>query len=254
MKFTLLELVQTILSAIDGEEVNSINDNVESTQVAVLLRGIYYDIATELDLPEHETLFQLDASGDNNKPVLMTLPSTVTKLTWVKYDNQATADTYPNWIDVQMISFEDMIRRSNSRREDSSNIGSMTVTNNSETFEITYKTDAMPDFYTSTDDFTLIFNSYDSVEDTTLVQAKTMCHGAVYPVFTLSDNFTPDLDPTQFSYLINRAKVRAFAEIKHTQNVEAASESRRQQIGSQKKKRAIEDLPALSRAPNYGRK
>ncbi len=254
MKYTLLELVQLILSAMDSEEVNSINDTVESTQVSLLLKALYFDLATELGLPEHETLFQLDASGDNNLPVLMTLPSTVTRLDNVKYDKQLTADTFPDWQKIEFKNFADFMDISNSLREETTNIGSMNVTNNSETFEIVHRTNLAPDFYTTTDDFTLIFDSFDTVEDTTLQKSKTMCQGSVYSTFTLTDGFTPDLDPTQFSYYINRAKVRAFTELKQVDHAEAAGESRQQKVVIQKKKRAVEDEPAIRRAPNYGRK
>ena len=342
MRYTLLEMTQLILSSLDGEEVNSITDNVESNQVSLLLKGLYYDMATELDLPEHETLFELDASGDNTKPTLMTVPTDVTKVSWIRYDNKASGATYEDWKRVQFMPIDEFIDRQNSiaagttsststitatagstdtinwvahglsngtviqftttasdlpdplailtdyfvinKTDDAfqvstasggtavnltdtgsgthtaftvvQNVGRMEVTGNSdETHEFNYRSDTHPSFYTTFDDYTLIFDGFDSAAgDTTLQKSKTMCHGSVYPVFTLADSFAVDLDPTQFSYYINRAKVRAFAELKHTEHLEAASESRNQKIVGQKRKRGVEDQPAQKRAPNYGRK
>jgi hypothetical protein len=109
MRYTLLELTQLILSSMDSDEVNSITDTVESVQVTTILKNVFYDMATELDLPEHETLFELTASGDNTKPAIMTIPTDVTKLTSIKYDNAATADTYVDWKDVTFITHREMI-------------------------------------------------------------------------------------------------------------------------------------------------
>ena len=254
MIYTLQEMVQTILSAMDSDEVNSINDTVEAYQVALLIKGVYYDIAVDLGLPEHETLFELDASGSSSQPCLMTVPSNVTNINWVKYDNKADADTYKDYQDVDFMAFDTFIERQFALRENTSDVGQQNFTNNGETFEMMYWTDRMPKYYTSTDDYTLLFDAYDVAIDSTLAKAKTMCHGVVYPVFELVDEFTPDLDPTGFSYLINRAKVRAFAELKQSQHAEAAGEARRQKIINQKRQRTVEGVPALFKTVRFGRK
>src|SRR5574341_1111413 len=97
MRYTLLEMVQLILSAMDSDEVNSISDTVESNQVALLLKSVFYDLATELRLPEHEALFELNASGDNAQPTLMTVPTEVVRVKTISYNNQAAADIYSNY-------------------------------------------------------------------------------------------------------------------------------------------------------------
>ena len=253
MRYTLLELTQLILSSLDGDEVNSVSDTVESVQVTAILKNVFYDMATELDLPEHETLFELVASGDNDIPAMMTIPADVTKLNWIKYDNKASADTYKDWKEVTFIGLQDMISRSMSLREETSNVGSQIITANGESHEFLFRTNEQPTVYTTFDDEQLIFNSYNTTEDTTLQAAKTMCHGAVYPVFTIADTFAPDLDPTQFAYFIQKAKVRAHFELRQLQHAEAAGEARRQKIGIQRKQRRTEDGTALQRVQRYGR-
>ena len=44
MKYTLLAIVQEILSDMDSDEVNSIDDTVESQQVASIVRSAYMAI------------------------------------------------------------------------------------------------------------------------------------------------------------------------------------------------------------------
>ena len=48
---TLLEIVQDILSDMDSDEVNSINDSVESLQVAQIVKTAYYNIVDGKDYP-----------------------------------------------------------------------------------------------------------------------------------------------------------------------------------------------------------
>ena len=49
-KYTLLELTQAVLTSIGGDQVNSISDTTESTDVAETIRGLYNNITTATDL------------------------------------------------------------------------------------------------------------------------------------------------------------------------------------------------------------
>lgn len=253
MRYTLLEMVQTLLAAMDSDEVNSISDTVESQQVATMIKGVYYDLAVDLQLPEHDGLFELTASGDSSKPALMTVPSNVCRIDQIRYNTQLSTETYSNYQNVYYKPWNEFQDMQQSLRDATSNVGEMTFTNNGETFEIMYWSNRMPTWFSSVDDYTLVFDSYDSDEDTTLQKSKTQCYGAVYPTWTEVDTFEPDLDPTQFSYLINRAKVRAFAELKQAANQEAAAETRIQKIRNQTVKRRVPNLTEHERLPKYGR-
>ena len=255
MRYSLLEIVQLILSSMDSDEVNSISDTVESNQVALLVKSVYYDIATDIGLPEHETLFELNASGDVSKPCLMTVPTNVVTMRNLKYDNKLDTDTYSTFVDVQYKPFDEFLTWINGfKHEDVNNTGEMNVTFNGEEFPFLYRNDMFPQYYTTADDNQIIFDAYNVAIDTTLQKSKTLCLGNVYPTFTLNDSFTPDLDPSQFSLLVNRAKVRAFNELKQVMNEEAVSEARRQKVIVQKRKRKTPDLPEHRKVPNYGRK
>lgn len=253
MRYTLLEMVQLILAAMDSDEVNSISDTVESNQVSLLLKSVFYDLATELGLPEHDGLFELDASGDNTQPTLMTVPSNVVRVDRILYNNKTATDTYSNYVECCYVTFDEFLKRQTSLKSQTANVGEMSFTLNSETFEVMYWDDRFPTFFTSVDDYTILFDAYDSSLDTTLQKSKTLCYGSVYPTFSLSDSFEPDLDPDQFSYYINRAKVRAFAELKQAPNQEAASETRNQKIRGQRSRRRVPNLTEQQKLPNYGK-
>lgn len=255
MKFTLLDMVQEIASAMDSEEVNSIDDTVESYQIATLIRSVFYDLAIELQLPEHEGLFELNASLDPLKPTLMTIPDTVSLVRNVKYNNQTADDTYSRYEDVNFMNFEDFMEMQRGYQGQTSDVGEMDYIQNSETFEIMYRSDKMPQWFTTMDDHTFIFDSYDASLDTTLQKSKTMCMGVILPTFDMVDTFTPDLDPTQFSLLKNKAKVRAFLELKQMQHPEATREVRKQQIQTQKNKwNAPREHPLNQIDRHFGRK
>lgn len=254
MIYTHLEMVQLILSAMDSDEVNSISDTVESNQVSLLLRSVYYDIITDIGLPEHEGLFELLASGDNAKPCQMTAPAHAVKVRNIKYNYKEAADTYSDYQEIKFKKFEDFLADQQSLRENTSGVGQQTFVSNGDSFEFLFMTDRMPSYWTTYDDRTYLFDSHDSTLDTTLQKSKTMCQGIIYPDYTLADSFTPDLSPAQFSFFINRAKVRAFAELKQSDNREAAGEARRQKIIVQKRKQSSPDQPMVYKAPRFGRK
>jgi hypothetical protein len=257
MIYTLLELVQRILSAMDSDEVNDYNDTVESAQVALLLKQTFYDCASDLELPQHEGFFELNASGDAAKPTLMTTPSNVYKVRSIRYNNilaTSESETNPNYKEVEYIKMLDFIDRQQGLREQTTGVGTMEFTSNSETFEVMYRSDKMPQYYSTFDDRTFIFDSYHDDEDTTLQKAKTMCEGTVYPVWTMDNTFVPDLSPQQFSYFLNKAMDRAFVELKQQQNANAAGEARKQLISLQKQKGSAPDRPKIWSVPRYGRR
>lgn len=256
MKQTLLEMTQTILSAMNSDEVNSISDTVESNQVALLIKNVYYDVAIDLGLPEHEGLIELNASLDNTKPVIMYVPNNVLRIKNISYDIRGTDGDdidLPDWKELLYLPLPEFVLFTQSLRSSDATISSCQVTSGSDTFEFIHRTDTMPTYYTSFNDHTLLFDSYDSSVDTTLQKSKTMCVGSRYSTFLMQDDFTPDLDASQFPYFINRAKVRAFAEIKQQPNQEAASEARNQKIRSQKSRDRTPVLSDFQKRQNYGR-
>ena len=244
MKHSLLEMVQLILSSVDGEEVSSISDTTESNQVALILKSVFNDMLSDIALPETEALIQLEASLDNTKPTLMHVPSDVIKINSIMYDVKKDGDTYPNYRPVMYMDFDSFVELGQSLREETANVASMTVSSNGENYTFLYRTDRAPTYYTSIGDSNLLFDSFDNAVDTTLQKSKTLCKGTPIPTFTMSNSYTPPLDPTQFSYLINRAKVRAFNELKQQENNEAGGEARRQKIIIQKRKRKTPDAAA----------
>jgi hypothetical protein len=256
VKDTLLTLVQDILSAMDSDEVNSINDTTESLQVARLIRNTYYDIVDRTGLPEDETLFNLIASGSSLQPTVMTLPSNISKMRWVKYDLHKSTDTDTFFTDVLWLPVKDFFNRSDQLRNGTdANVSTATLVIGANSVPFYYTNNAGPQYYTSYDDVTVIFDSFDSAVDATLQSSKTQCAGKINETFSVVDSYVPPLNDAQFSLLRNEAKSLAFAELKQTVHAKAEGTAKRQWTALQRNKRQIEGKSAeFNRLPNYGRK
>lgn len=253
-KYTLLELVQSILSSVDGDEVNSIDDTQEATQVALSVRDTYNDIVARLSPPEHYTLFELEASGDSSKPTLMYLPSTCLKLEWIKYNNYTTDEGIVQYVDVQSKDLNTFMLDMYNLRTSESNVGTFSHTIGADAIDFFYTNDAFPSYYTTFDDYTLVFDSYDSDEDTTLQKSKTVAYGLLSPTWTQSDSFIPDLDEKLFPLLLNEAKVLVHAEQRQVDHPVARRRARGHWIKTQQDKKAVQQGATLDQYPHYGRK
>lgn len=255
MRYTLLEMVQLILSSMDSDEVNDINDTVESLQVANLLKSCFYDCATDLNLHEHEDMIQLEPSLDNAKPCIMYPPSNCTRIDWIKYDNATLTDPETVYRVCEYLPLGEFLE--NTGRLGSSaggNTDSMIVNDqDGNDYTFWFENDRAPMYYTHFGNNTIIFDAFDLNVDSTLQKSKTLCFGARFPSWTMTNSFIPNLDPTQFSYLINRAKTRAFVELKQQQNPDASGEARRQKIVIQKRKRRLPQGSEFERLPKFGR-
>lgn len=254
MKYTLLDLTQTVLSSMDSDEINSISDSVESQQVAKIIRTVYYDIINRSGLPELNTPVNLSASGDSTKPVIMYVPEAVSKVDWVQYDNATLTEPNRNLQPVYFIPFKEFMERSNGLDIDETTVDSFSLTVNGATFNIQYKNDKAPEYYTTFDDSTFIFDSFDSAVDTTLQSSKTLAYGRRIPVFTMSDTFTPELDEPQFQLLLNEAKALAWAELKQAAHTKAEQNSRRGWVSLQRSKVDITRMSDFEMLPSFGRK
>ena len=236
----------------DSDEVDSINDTVESLAVANIVKENYFDIISNLDLPEKQDIFQLEGSGDSEKPCVMYLPETALDLDSVKYNSSTTGS--PVWYDLTFMTFDDFVDLQSNLNTTDTNVGTQDIVENSQTFTFKYKNDVLPTYYTSFNDRTLLFDSYDSSVNTTLVGSKTLCYGGIEPTFTLADNYTPDLDPRQFQLLLQASKAQAFQELKQVANQKAETKERRNSITAQRTKHAIDRRGGRQTYIGYGRK
>jgi hypothetical protein len=247
-KLTLLDIVQDILSDMDSDTVNSINDSVESLQVAQIVKTTFFEIITEGEWPHLAELFQITASGDNSLPTHMTLPENVRYVEWVTYNKRTVSDTKDEYVDVRYKEPSEFMAHIN--RRDSS-LASVTTITDPTLVKLLIINDTAPTYYTSFNNDVLVFDSYDSGVDSTIQSAKIQCYGYREPVFTILDNFIPDLPSKAFPYLLSEAKSVCFNVLKQAANPKEEQRSTRQ------RRRLSQDRWRLAGGityPNYGRR
>jgi hypothetical protein len=223
-KKTLLDIVIDIANDIDTDEVNSINDTPESQQIAQIVKSTYEAIMSNRNWPHTARLVRMNSSGDNTKPNIMTFDENIKELISVYYNKAKLEDTRLRYDEVKYIEPDDMLRLFYGRNTDNDIVD--VINDGAQVYVI--QNNKAPDYFTSFDDNTLVFDSYDSAVDTTLQTSKTQVRAYVTPVFTLADDFIPDLPEEAFSFLVEEAKSKAAYKIAQKPDEKAEQESRRQ--------------------------
>ena len=219
-KYTLLEIVQTILNDLNSDDVNSISDTVESLQVADMVKSAYIDIMGGLRDPHRKDIFPLVALSDTSKPNYMRIPLDCLGIERLYYDKEDGRR------EITFIEPEEFVDLS-IQRESLTNITSV-----DDFSSISYNiiNDKDPTYYTSFDDDYLVFDSWNNSVDTTLQQSKSVAIGYKEPAWSMTDSFVPDLPVNYFPYLISSAKVAAFINIKQASNANEDRRARRQMV------------------------
>lgn len=250
MKMTLLEIVQDILSDIDGDEVNSIDDTVESGQVAQIVKSTYMSIMSNRDWPHMRQLIQVTPSGSSSLPTIMYLQDEITKVATVNYDMAKAADGSRRMIrEVKYLQPDDFLRRCNTRNNTVANCIDMQDPVSGVLFTI--RNDTGPTFFTSFDDKTLVFDSYDAGVDDTLQQHKVQVYAYTVPSWTHTDTAIPNLPDNAFAFLLEEAKSRAALRLRQEADNKAEQESERQRRWlARNDKRVARGI----KFPNYGRR
>tara|TARA_R100000951_G_scaffold19536_1_gene16380 strand:- start:559 stop:1290 length:732 start_codon:yes stop_codon:yes gene_type:complete len=242
MKRTLLEMVQSILSDMDSEAVNSISDSVEAEQVASVIQDTFFNLIAARDIPEHRQLIKLTSLSDNTKPTHFKYPTNTRQLSRVDYNVATTGTTYREITFVEPMVFIDRMN------QDSSN--SITVTDVAGGTTLFIGNSTSPSYYTSFDDEHIVMDSYDADVDSTLQNSKSRAFGYVYPTFTIADSFEPDLDDTMLPYMLAEAKSTCFSLFK------SGSDPKIEQSARRLKSFVQNDMYKTKRAnkrPHYGR-
>lgn len=254
MKYQLIDMVQELLSAMDSDEVDSISDTTEAMQVAHCVRTAYYNLIEDIDPPQHYVTFNLTTAG-STAPTIMTLPSEISKLSWIKYNKIAFGETNPFWEEIRFLDKHEFFDRMYRLNTDETNIDSYSYQSSGIAVPIIYLNDRQPTYYTSFDnDGTILFDSLDtSVDTTNLSTDKTVAYGRKSIDFSLANDFVPDLEEPMFSRLLNEAKVLAFAELKSVDHAIANRNANRSRNRAAKDKFRTKHLSDFDALPHFGR-
>ncbi len=247
MKMTLLEIVQSILSDMGGDEVNSIDDTFESSQVAEIIRTTYLAMMSNRNWPHLKRMIKLTASGDTSLPTHMTLQEGVKELVSVKYDCARPTDTKKIYREIRYVTPEDFLRMTYQR--DSSDANTVVVIDPSGS-ELFIRNDTAPTYATSFDDEVMVFDAYEVSLDSTLQESKVQTTAYVMPEWDHVDDHIPDLPSMAFSALLESAKSVCFLRVAQRGDQASSMEAKRQQTWLARKARRV---GGGIQYPNYGR-
>lgn len=221
MRTTLLEMVQSILSDLDSEMVNSINDSVEAMQIASVIQDTYFNLISAREIPELKQLLTLTSLSDNTRPTHFKYPTDCKEIETLFYNvNELGGVEYR---EIHYIQPHEFLRRSPS----STNSNSVVVTDVDSTTKVVVANDRQPTYYTSFDDEHIVMDAYKASVDTVLQEVKTRAYGTVYPSFTISDSFEPLIDKALLPYLLAEAKSACFSLFKSGPDAKVEQSARR---------------------------
>lgn len=248
LKKTLIDIVKDILSDLGGDEVDSIDDTFESSQVAQIVRSTYEAMSANRNWPHQKKLVQLTASGDVDFPTYVTLEDNIKELVSLQYDCTKAGETNLRYEDVKYKEPDDFLRYIYTRQSSNNNVLTITDPSGVKLFILN---DVEPTYFTSFDDTTIIFDSYNSAVDSTIQTSKIICVAYVLDEWQHVDDFVPVLPADAFPALIEEAKSKSFMKVAQRVDQSAALEARRQQAWLSRKAWRV---AGGIRYPSYGRK
>lgn len=248
-KLTLLELANDISNDIDTEPFNSINDTVESLQIAQIIKTCYFELIANRNWPHLKRTVQLDSVSDPSRPTHLKLPELTKELLSFSY-NKLKIDTLTRdrYSELTYLEPDQFLRKFNSR-----------ITTDADTDKVIdfggapiyIKNDKQPDYYTSFDDEYVVLDSYDSAIETTVQNSNTQALIYFEPSWSHTDSAIPDLPSEAFPLLLEEAKSTAFVVLKQQANAKAEQKAKRQNTWLARKAWRVD---GGVRYPDYGRK
>lgn len=248
-KMSLLELTQDILNSLSSDEVNSISDTPDSVQVAQIIKGTYDSFLANRNWPHTRKLIQLQPSGDSTLPTHVVVQDSVKELCFVNYDCAKLDDgSRKMFKTMKWKEPDDFLRYLNMRNNTQPN--TVGITDPTSGVYLIIKTDQAPTCFTSFDDKTLIFDSYDSSVDDTIQQSKFQAMAYVTPTWIHSDSAIPDLPEEAFPGFLAECTSVASLRLNQAADQKAEQNSQRQQTWLARKAWRVN---GGVKYPNFGR-
>lgn len=249
MDYDLLKMVQSILSDLDFDEVDSIDDTVEAEQIASIIRDTFFAMVSNRNWLQHRKLARLTGYANPDKPTHMKVPDDIKEIISLRYGVTTVEgeERYKEFKDVKYIDPDDFLRRSNKLKASASNV--KVVTDDSGV-EILIQTDRFPTYYTSFDDSTVIFDSFDSSAEDTMQKTNTQCLAYVLPDWEHVGDAKIALPSEALIALLEESRSKAAVKLRQVEDVKAEQEARRQQRWLSRKQWTVN---GGVKYPNYGR-
>lgn len=232
MKRTLLNMVQGILSKIDGDEVNHVSDTIESMQVATVFQDEFYNIVEGMDIESSGGLITLEDNATSDNPTLFRLPDNVSRIDWIKYGyllNDADPLTL-KYQDIRKMNLKEFVDYTDNRSPQDSTIQVVEYAG----VQTQIRNDKQPQYWCSDDDEHIIFDSWNVALESTLNRSKLKIFGYTSPSFTISDDLIPDLPGNLFPYYYAKVEAYCMGTYKQQPNIESEENKRQLRVRAQR--------------------
>lgn len=248
MRRTLLEIVQAILNDMNSDEVNSIDDTVEATQVASIVKDTYLEMMTNREWPHLKKLIQLNHAGTLDKPNYLKAPTNIKSMEQLRYECPSLSSGALVMKELKFKYPDEFLSIVSRRNSINDNVRSVVDYGGSKL--LIYK-NADPTYWTTFDDEYIVTDSYNEVVDDTLQASKTQALVEVFPEWVHANDAIPNLPIEAFAALIEEAKSTSFFVLKQVANQKAEQKSSRQNKWLSRKSWKLQ---GGIRYPDYGRK
>lgn len=253
-KLTLLSVVNSYMLATDGFRVSTIDDTLESQQVAGIANDVFEDLVNDIfDNSNTQNIVQLESLADLTKPNYLRLPDTAMKIkeSKVMYNvaTGATGSTTLKFNEITYMRPQDFLDHVGNR---STNTANTQVVDDFSGYKLVIKTNSAPQYYTSFDDEHLIFDSYDVAVDAVLQSSKSGVLVSEQRVFTLSDTYVIDL-PEWFHPTFRNAVIAQASELLREEPIFSLARKARMGILKARKKERIGTEGLDTKKRSYGR-
>ena len=238
MRMSLLDIVQSVLSDMNSDAVSSIGDTIEAEQVAMVVRDVYHELLVSkkyLDLKKH---IVLQPSNDADYPTYMTVPSNVGEIIDIRFRGEKLEHLDP----------EDFLKMLYQRQENDA----VFVMEEKETgMKLHIINNFKPLYWTSFNDSEIILDAWYAEESTTLLSEDVVAYAEVYPSFSMTDNYVPQLPLKVYPMFLAEVKSKCFADIKQMPSAKEEQKARRLSGYLSRQKNTTNNG---IRYPDYGRK
>ena len=184
-KKTLLEITQNILEEMGSDNVTSISDTTESSQVAAFVRQAFEYLMNNRNWDFNRIVTTLESPSNSATPTTFNLPANMQEIIWMKYDNNYVVYLTPQ-------EFDDLVLGRD--------------TNLSIVTSGGFFNDRDPAYWTSYNEAQVVMDAFNSTEGNNLLESRLRVYAYTEPSWTHSDTFYPPVPLKYFNLLEDEAR------------------------------------------------
>lgn len=224
-KMTLLEIVKDILTDMNSDKVNSINDTTESEDVAQIVKTCYFEMIGHRNWPHLRKLSPLESLSDVTKPNYLKIPENFKEMENLTYNVVSPTQTKTVYKKITYKEPDDFLTVSLALDSSKSTVQQISDFSSA---KILINNNQAPSYWTSFDNKYVVLDSFDNTAGATVLGSRSQCLAYVEPEWSQLDDFIPDLPSEAFPALLEEAKSTSFLVIKQVGNQKAEQKAARQ--------------------------